>query len=124
MEALDLFATIRPGNFQGELIAAAEIERRAIECDEGWRLGGEALLEIGSFEHAAFDGHSPVRGGRGKPDRRQGAGGTIRANIGVDADPKVLSRRGFEFPLGDISLRLRGEGPQAANDGERAPKPA
>ena len=124
MEALDLFATIQPGNFQGELIAAAEIERRAIERDEGWRLGGEALLEIGGFEHAAFDGHSTVRRRRGKADCRQRTGSTIPANISVDADPKVLSRRGFEFPLGDISLRLRGNDRQAAEDTERKPRPA
>ena len=124
MEALDLFAAIRPGNFQGELIAATEIERRAIECDEGRRLGGEALLEIGGFKHAAFDGHGTVRRRRGKADRRQRTGRAIRANISVDADPKVLSRRGFEFPLSDISLRLRRNDRQATEDGERQPEPA
>jgi hypothetical protein len=124
MEMLYLFAAVRPGNFQSELIAATEIERRAIECDQSRCLGGEALLEVRGPECSALDGNGAVRGLRGKADCRQRTGGTIGANLSVDADPKVPSRRCFKFPLGDISLRLRGDRRQTGEDGEREPEPA
>lgn len=123
-ETLKLFAAVRPRNFQGKLIAAAEIGRRPIKRDERWRFSGEALLYICGFERTAFDSHGAMRGRHRKLDGWQRTGRAVRPYIGVNADPKIASSRRFEFPLGNVSLRLCERGRQAAKDRDRQRDPA
>ena len=72
------------------------------------------------FERPAFDCHGAVRArGHCKLDGWQRTGRAIRTNIGVNAYPKITSRRRFEFPLRNVSLRLGEHGREAAKDSSR-----
>jgi hypothetical protein len=104
-EMLELLAAAAKGDFQFELVSAAEILRSAVKRDESRDLGCQALFEIGGFKRTALDGDRAVRGRAGESDRRQRAGCAIGPDAGVNGDPHVAARRCLDLVLDEIGLR-------------------
>ena len=105
LEVLDFLAPAGESNFKIELISAGKILRGAVERDESRHIDGQALFDIGRFQHGALDADDAMcRRGR-KPDRGQRAGRAIRPNTGVDADAHILARRRLNRPFDNIRLR-------------------
>src|SRR5208282_3190010 len=115
LKVLKPLAASGKADFQLELVRAVEVPRGAIESDEGWHVDAQALFEIGRLERAALDADGAVRWRGHKPNRRQRTRGTIRPNVGVDADPHVAARR--RLALKPIGLRVSDEDGEGQDPG-------